>query len=287
MNKKTYTCVNLIIIILAVYFVIKRIAVFNIADFKTGVNNYYLIIAAFLCFIMVHFFKMLRFYIILIEQKIDFFRFMKVYVKITFVNMTLPFKSGELFRIYCFANETQNSKVGILSVIIDRFFDTCALLLILLPYDLIIGSTITPVTLLLIVFTVSIMFLYRVFMPIYIYLNRYLIVNGNGKNSIKLLHVIESGKTWYDYIKELIKGRSSLVLIFSCFGWIFEFIVLMSIQKLLGNDFGVNGFVNYINSIFGYGNTNLLNIYTSLSCIILAVITFIIYGCFYLGNKSR
>jgi hypothetical protein len=83
----------------------------------------------------------------------------------------------------------------------------------------------------------------------------------------------------------LLKGRSSLVFIFSCIGWVAEFGVLMCMQAILNEVFGISGFVDYINSIFGLGETQLLNVYTTVSCITLAIITVSVYGISYFRKR--
>jgi hypothetical protein len=286
MNKKAvYLRINVIVILLSAVFAAMRMDTFTLVQLHLDRKLFYLIPGFILGFILVHFAKMMRFYLILMEQKINFFRFVKVYMKITFVNLALPFKLGEIFRIYCFSLETKDGKIGILSVIIDRLFDISALLVILLPYDLLVRKSMSPVTLILALFAVAILFLYRIFLPTYYYLNQYLITNTESKEAIKCLYILENGKTWYDYIRKLLKGRSSLIFIFSCIGWVAEFGVLMCMQSIFGKAFGISGFVEYINSIFGLGKTQLLNLYTTVSCIVLAIITVSVYGISYFQKR--
>lgn len=287
MNKKAiYLRVNVVVVLLAIAFASLRTETFTDIQLNIGTKLIYLIPLAFVGFLFVHLAKMLRFYLILMEQKINFFRFIKVYMKITFVNLALPFKLGEIFRIYCFSRETKDAKIGVLSVIIDRLFDISALLVILIPYDFLVDRSISPVTLILSIFAIAILFLYRIFLPTYYYLNQYLITNTNSKGSIQCLYILESGKTWYDYIRRLLKGRSSLIFIFSCVGWAAEFGVLMCMQAIFQKVFGISGFVEYINSIFGLGDTQLLNIYTTVSCIILAIITVSVYSISYCKRRA-
>jgi len=287
MNKKAvYLRINVIVVLLAAAFAVKRMDTFTNVQLNMEGKLLYLIPGFILGFLCVHLAKMMRFYLILMEHKINFLRFIKVYMKITFVNLALPFKLGEIFRIYCFSRETKDGKIGFLSVIIDRLFDISALLVVLIPYDLIIRKSVSPVTLILALFAAAILFLYRIFLPTYHYLNQYLITNTESREAVKCLYILENGKIWYDYIRKLLKGRSSLIFIFSCIGWVAEFGVLMCMQAILGEDFGISGFVEYINSIFGLGKTQLLNIYTTVSCMILAIITVSVYGVSYVRRKE-
>lgn len=287
MNKKAvYLRVNAVIVLLAVYFASIRTKTFTDVQLNIDARLLYLVPLFLLGFLCVHFAKMMRIYLILMEQKINLLRFIKVYMKITFVNLALPFKLGEMFRIYCFSKETKDAKTGILSVIIDRVFDISALLVILIPYDIIVDKAISPVTLTLSLFAVVILFLYRIFLPTYYYLNQYLITNASSKEAVRCLYWLENGKTWYDYIRRLLKGRSSLIFILSCIGWLAEFGLLMCMQTVFQKVFGISGFVTYINSIFGFGETQLLNIYTTISCIILAIITVSVYGISYWKRRA-
>lgn len=283
-----YYALNIIIIFLSGIFVLTRLKVFDTMEFVLSKKYIYLIPLFILSFGLVHLSKMLRYYIILMEEKINIIRFTKVYLKITFVNMALPLKSGELFRIYCFSRETKNVKTGIFSVVIDRFFDTCALLVILLPYDIIVRSSISAVTAALIIFVLIVMFVYLVFMPTYKYLNKFLIINTNSQKSILILHILEKMRIWYDYINNLLIGRNALIFGFSCMGWLFEFMALSVIGKMMDVPFKITSFVEYIESIFAIGSAKMLNIYTTVSCLILLVITVIVYAVSYLrkGGSS-
>ena len=74
-------------------------------------------------FIAVHFFKMLRLYLVLMEHRISFGRFILLYLRTTFINLIIPFKLGELYRIEEIARVTKIWQVGFLSVLVDRFCD--------------------------------------------------------------------------------------------------------------------------------------------------------------------
>ena len=97
--------------------------------------QYVLLLPILVLFVLIHCIKAMRLYLILLEHQIPLQRFIGLYVKTTFVNITIPFKAGELFRVYCISDEVHNTQVGWLSVIIDRFFDTSVLLVFLVPYE--------------------------------------------------------------------------------------------------------------------------------------------------------
>ena len=114
-------------------------------------------------FIAVHFFKMLRLYLVLMEHRISFGRFILLYLRTTFINLIIPFKLGELYRIEEIARVTKIWQVGFLSVLVDRFFDTLALLCVLLPLDLILRGGISVITIVFLValFVIALVYLRR------------------------------------------------------------------------------------------------------------------------------
>ena len=127
-------------------------------------------------FIAVHFFKMLRLYLVLMEHRISFGRFILLYLRTTFINLIIPFKLGELYRIEEIARVTKIWQVGFLSVLVDRFFDTLALLCVLLPLDLILRGCISVITIVFLVALFVIALVYLAIPASYTYLNRYLIM---------------------------------------------------------------------------------------------------------------
>ena len=130
------------------------------------------ILIVFLC---VHLIKMMRMYLIVMDQKVSFDRFVPAYLRTTLVNLLIPYKLGELYRIFVFYRISGGIRTGFFSVLIDRFFDTLALVLILLPYQLLVSGQVTVPTILLAVFVTVIVVTYMVFPSSYTFLNRYII----------------------------------------------------------------------------------------------------------------
>ena len=280
-NENTlYKITNIVFLVAATFFLfgIGREAVTEgwqtAGDGKPPVLSVFL---CFLCFVILHGAKLLRFYLVLMEQRMNFKRFVKVYIKTTFVNFLLPLKSGELFRIYCFAHETKNVRMGFISVIVDRIFDTCVLLLFLVPYDFCVAGKISAVTVVLSLIVLLVLlgcvFLYSS----YSYLNRLLMIHGNSKKTIRLLYLLENFKMCYDYMAALLKGRFLLILIFSCIGWIFEFIFLKIMAGAFQITFGVGQFAEYISGIFGTGTAILKNDYIFVSAVGLLIAMLLSY----------
>ncbi len=228
------------------------------------------ILIAFLC---VHLIKMMRMYLIVLDRKISFDRFVPAYLRTTLVNLIIPYKLGEIYRIGVFYRISQGFKTGFFSVLIDRFFDTLALVLILLPYQLFISKNVTIPTVALTVFVIVVLMAYRVFPPSYEFLNRYIITSKESRRSLMVLSALEHVNGWYEYARDLVTGRYGILLLFSLAAWILEIIVLAGFFRIFGHGFKVADFGQYIESIVSGGSYDMKTLYTIASAVVIAVLT--------------
>ncbi|WP_236895911.1 lysylphosphatidylglycerol synthase domain-containing protein [Clostridium beijerinckii] len=290
-NKKVqYNIINIIVIVLAFLF-LGNLMLKNkdiISSFSTINTKIEIVIVGSITFCVIHILKMLRFYLILLEEKLELKRFIRIYIKTAFVNITLPVKSGELFRFYCYSNETNNYKIGLLSILVERFFDTCALLLFLLPFEMFFRNKLSYITLSLLVFVIIVFIIYNVFNPIYEYVNRFFILNINSKKSLKVLEILENQNEWYLYTKKLIKGRFSLIFFLSFLAWTLEYFFVYFISKALELQFTLDTFNTYINSVFRGIVDKVLGIYTVLGAIVFGITMLGVYAISFKkrGNSS-
>lgn len=238
-------------------------------------------------FILVHLAKMLRLYLVLMEHKISFGRFVLLYLKTTLVNFMIPFKLGELYRIFAINRETGHWQVGVLSVLVDRFFDMMTLCVILVPLDLFLYGKMSIISIAFIVVMVLIVVCYISVLPTYRYLNRYLIKQKSSVRAMAALKGLDVVKSWYDFTTNLISGRSALILLFSFAGWAFEVLTLKVLSLYLQLPFGVGDFGAYIEAIFGIGKSGLLRPYTVYSMILMFVFTIIGLVSLFFRGRSR
>lgn len=229
---------------------------------------WWLIPVLVLLFLLVHLAKMVRLYLVLMEHGIDLKRFLLLYCKTTFINLLIPFKIGELYRVYKIKQETKHWQVGILSVLIDRFFDVLALFFLLLVMDVYGKGRISAITLLFFICLSLITVLYVVLLPTYTYLNNYLIVHKQSVRAMLTLKGLSYIKEWYDFSADLIRGRFALITLSSLAGWMFEVLLLKGLSMQLiaagkdGGVFGIRDFSDYVSSIFFGGGSTLMQIYT-------------------------
>ncbi len=226
-------------------------------------------------FCLVHVIKMMRLYLVVMDQKISFDRYVPAYLRTTLVNLIIPYKLGEIYRVAVFTRISHGFKTGFFSVLIDRFYDTLALILILLPYQMFISRNITPPTALLAVFVVVVLLAYRIFPPSYDFLNRYIITSKESKRSMMALSVLERINEWYEYVRGLVKGRYGILMLFSLTAWMLEIAVLALFSRLCGQSFGVSDFGVYIESIVTGADYETKRLYTIASAVVIAVFTVI------------
>lgn len=241
-------------------------------------------------FALVHLCKMLRLYLVLMEHQIGFGKFVRLYFRTTFVNLIVPFKLGEIYRFFSIFRVTKVWQVGILSVIMDRFFDMLALVFVLIPLDFILHGSLGAVTTILLIILVVISMIYFAILPSYTYLNEYIIRHKSSKRAMVALKGLDVTKNWYDFTKKLIKGRSVLITLASLAGWIFELGVLKVLSIYIHTSFGLGDFSEYIMAIFTGGNNGLLRYYTCAGALIMLVVTvisYIILGICKLSKKEN
>lgn len=241
-------------------------------------------------FLVVHLAKMCRLYLVLMEHKIPFGKFLLLYFKTTFINLIIPFKLGELYRFYCIKRETKVWQVGILSVVIDRFFDIAALFVVLFPFDILVNRRFTMITVVFLVVILLCAGIYVSILPTYTYLNQYIITKKSSKRAMTVLKGLDVIKDWYEFMRNLIAGRFALILATSFVGWVCEVGVLKLLADFLKISFGAGDFSGYISNIFLGGENEVANTYTLYSAVIflaLAVLAQIIYWVRMAGRKKK
>ena len=263
-----YFAINIVFITCAVLFI-------NFNNFSNINFSFPSIIVILLLFLLAHFFRFIRMYFILLEDLINPNRFLQIYLKTTFVSTLIPFKIGEIFKMYCYGVETDSYAKGIVAVIIEKFFDAIVLCIFMIPHA--IQSTIPNVLLIIMAsFIVIAMTIFLSFERTYCYLNQFLIRRGGGQKSLFVLKILEVSKKTYDNTKRTLRGRSAIILLLSVLAWSAETALLILMNA--GADFDLNMIYVYINDAFFGINNTFFTYYTNLCAIIFPSIIAIIYG---------
>lgn len=244
-----------------------------------------LILAVLVGFILVHIVKLMRLYLIMIDGNIPFDRFVPAYLRTTLINLAIPFKLGEIYRVGVFYRLSGGFVSGFFPVLIDRFFDTLAIVMLLLPYEILISKGVTVPVVLLTAFLLVVVFAYIIYPSAYVFLNRYIITSKTSKRSMTALKILEAVHEWHEYVKKLVSGRYGLLILFSIVAWTIELMVLSGFARITGSSFGVSGFGNYIESIISGSTSQLKSTYTIVSIIVIAVATIISTVVYMIGSR--
>ena len=228
-------------------------------------------------FLLIHTLKFIRIYFILLEERIEFKRMIKLYIKTTFVSVIYPYKIGELFKMYAYGNEISNYPKGIISVLIDKFFDAIILCIIIIPYGLIASESISMVSVILLIFIVLVSIIYFTFNSTYYYLNKFFIIKNKNKKGLIVLNILEKLNGIYKSTKELLKGRTLLLIILTFFIWLLEAVLIYFMSYYMNIKANLLTIFNYINDAFFGTNNVFVNNYVYLCTAIFLIIIVLMY----------
>lgn len=231
-QKKWYSYINICVLLISIFF----LAVTNVGAGKLQIRNsgWMLAVMAGIA-IIVHVLKVLRLYLILYGSGVSLVEHLKQYCKVIPVSMILPFKLGEIFRIYCYGYQLKNYFLGIVVILLDRFMDTVALVILIFFFNVISGSNFTFLFYVLVAFLIGLMICYAIFPGISHYWKQYFLRAKATKENIRLLNIMEKTDETYREVAALLKGRSAIICLLSFVAWITEISGLFLCNSILGD----------------------------------------------------
>ena len=194
---------------------------YNINDVFSGVGLQHIIIIT-ATVVIVHFLKAFRLYLALYGSDISASSYAKIYCKVTPVSILLPFKLGELFRMYCYGHQIGNMLKGIVTVLLDRFMDTIALVTMIIVMWLYSGEAIIPLVYLLTVFLIAAVIVFIVFPGLYSYWKKYLLRAKGTPRKLRVLFFLDKMDMVYAEIVNVSKGRGIILYVLSLLAWVTE-----------------------------------------------------------------
>ena len=216
MKKKAfvYNLINILVLLAALFF-LQKYKVSEIFFIKEPLY----IIAITITVLLVHFLKAIRLYFALYGANITFRNYLKIYCKVTPVSILLPFKLGELFRMYCYGIQTGNMLKGVITVILDRFMDTIALVTMIIAVWAVYGGVVMPLVYVLIVFIAVVMILFVVFPGVYRYWNKYFLRANATVRKMRAIKLLDRMNRVYKEISNVTKGRGIILFVLSLLAW--------------------------------------------------------------------
>ena len=221
-NKAVYNFINISVIVVSiVIFVFEYNSTWRVITEIKLSAFFVLLLTVFL----VHVLKALRLYFALYGSEVKGNDFIKTYCKVTPVSVVLPFKIGEIFRMYCYGKLIGNVLRGMVIVLFDRFMDTAALVtVIFLSWILNSEGAVKPdllmcFLLLFLIFTFAIYFVYPGIKKIWI---KSLLKSKATHNKIAVLSTLNKISDIYIEIENVSKGRGVVLYILSIIAWVVE-----------------------------------------------------------------
>lgn len=184
--------------------------------------------------ILVHLTKACRLYLALYgtENTLDAWEYLKIYCKVTPVSMLLPFKTGELFRIYCYGRQLNSILNGMVVVLLDRFMDTIAILTLIVVMWIFDGGQLAFLTYALFIFLVFLIFLYYAVPGVCYFWKKYLLRVKASERRLWGLRTIEVFWVLYGEIENVVKGRGIILYLLSLLAWVIEIGSLVIVGRI-------------------------------------------------------
>lgn len=271
MKKKSlvYNWINILVLFAAALIFFLN---YSINDVFQGVQMMHIVVVI-ATVVMVHFLKALRLYLALYGADISPSAYAKTYCKVTPVSILIPFKLGEFFRMYCYGHQAGNMLKGIVTVLMDRFMDTIALVTMIVVMWLASGETIIPLVYLLVVFLVIIILMIIVFPGLYSYWKKYLLRANGTPRKLKALKFLDTMNRVYLEIMNVSRGRGIILYVLSLLAWAVEIgsIVLLDTVTGIGNGLS-NKISEYLKSALVGSQTIELKRFVLISVILMIVI---------------
>ncbi len=177
-------------------------------------------IVLLLTVILVHLLKAFRLFLALYGSGINVKAFLKTYCKVTPVSVILPFKAGDIFRMYCYGNLIGNVIKGFIVILYDRFMDTAALVTIILIMRPIVGSEMMDYLVYFFVMFLAFVFaMYIVYPGIKNIWTKFLIKSLATERKMWALETINRIDDIYREIKNVSEGRGVILYFLSLAAW--------------------------------------------------------------------
>lgn len=227
--------------------------------------------------IVVYGIKAIRLYFIMFNQNISINLFLKQYCKVLPVSIIMPFKLGELFKIYCYGYALQNYFNGAVIILLDRFIDTLAIVSLIVILSAIYGTNPGILFYVFIVFIVGIILCYMLLPGMFRYWTHYFIKAEATKNNLRVLEILEKLNGSLIEIQNIVKGRCMILYIISLIAWIVELGGVAIINQFSGERNILTGIMEYLESVLYSSNSAYLRQFILVSVAVMLFIYVVLY----------
>lgn len=285
MSKNIYRIINCFVLFWAGIFLLLN---YKDSAIQFAQESSIHIILFFAIALLVHLLKAFRFYFILMDSTmLNRQQFIKQYCKTAFVNILIPLKAGELFRIYCYGWQNVNLFTSIVYVILDRFFDTAALLAVLFILVTVTNQKL-PIILVCLVAAITLLIVIYILLPsLCRYWKNYFLMVKATQGRLKYLQMINGIEITCEKVKTVIKGKGLIVATLSVGAWLAELVGVFLWKKLCGMQIATSFFQNYLMAAMGIEQSDDLNMIIVAMVVILLTSYFLLYlYCIYKEHRK-
>lgn len=218
-QKIGYVLINSIVLFVTFYWFIYRFH--NVEEIFCTTNLSSMVLLAGTVF-LVHGIKAFRLYFEIYGTGCPLDVYMKIYCKVTPVCVVLPFKTGELFRMYCYGKQLDNALSGIIIILLDRFMDTLAVVTIMILIWMFQGGSISVFVYVLLIFLIFVLLIYFVFPGVYDFWRKYFLKVKASKHKMQALKLLEITWMIYKEVGKTVRGRGIILYFLSLAAWLIE-----------------------------------------------------------------
>lgn len=281
MKPKVYIWLNCVVLLVAASLFLFRDL--NDAAMLIKRSMYY-ILPLVVIVALGHLLKGFRLYFLFSGEKITLVEFAKQYCKTVPISVIIPFKLGEIFKVYCYGYSIRNYPMAIVYILIDRFFDTLALLSIITLATQFTNGNFTWVFYLLFLFGLLIFEIYLVLPSICMYWIKYLLQARASRSNLRILSIISAVKNICNAVSTAVKGKGIIVFSLSVISWIVEIGGLALLSNIDGNaSSAVTMITNYLGAALGIGHSSSLNYFVVMTIVMLIIC----YAVLHFVNKRQ
>ena len=288
-KSKIYILVNLIVLTgaLGLFCFYYNTGLEAILTFSKGK----ILLLAFMVLI-VHLLKAIRLYIAFYGTKIDFISYLKTYCKVTPVNLIFPYKIGEIFRIYCYGNLINDYPKSAITILLDRFMDTSALITFIFILYYFCGGSLPHLAYIFIVFLLFVLCGYFIFPGLYKFWQHFFLCAPATDNTLKSLKTLNLMYRLFSSIKQVVAGRGIILYILSLMSWGIELLNISFLTKDTSLQNASVSFFDYLSSALTNGFCPTLRIFIFVSIVLLLIFYLLLQivsfirkkRCFYENN---
>lgn len=185
---------------------------------------------------VVHSLKAFRLYFLIVGDGVPLLRFVSAFAKTALMNVVLPFKIGELFRIYTFGNLTRDWLKGFSVVLLDRFADIAALLMIFLLLNVFAHLPLGGIFFFLAAASVFLVLFYLILPDMIRHWNGYFISSAASTRHLRALSLLDKIRSVHTEIQGLVSGRFFAIFTLSALSWLCEIGSLVVCRRFFDDD---------------------------------------------------